>query len=32
LFTTPDGWVANFTGSEIAKTFSNFDQYLAQLS
>jgi 1,2-dihydroxy-3-keto-5-methylthiopentene dioxygenase len=31
LFTTPDGWVANFTGSEIAKTFPTFDQYIAQL-
>ena len=32
LFTTPDGWVADFTGSEIAKTFPTFDQYVAELS
>jgi 1,2-dihydroxy-3-keto-5-methylthiopentene dioxygenase len=31
LFTTADGWVANFTGSEIAKTFPTFDQYIAEL-
>ncbi len=31
LFTTPDGWVANFTGSEIAKTFPTFDEYVAEL-
>ena len=31
LFTTPDGWVANFTNSEIAKTFPTFDQYVAEL-
>lgn len=27
LFTSPDGWVASFTGSEIAKSFPTFDQY-----
>ena len=32
LFTTPEGWVANFTGSEIARNFPTMDQYLAQLS
>jgi len=32
FFTTPDGWVADFTGSEIAKTFPTFDQYVAGLS
>jgi 1,2-dihydroxy-3-keto-5-methylthiopentene dioxygenase len=32
LFTTPDGWVADFTGSEIAKSFPTFDQYVADLS
>jgi 1,2-dihydroxy-3-keto-5-methylthiopentene dioxygenase len=32
LFTTPDGWVADFTGSEIAKTFPTFDEYVAELS
>ena len=25
FFTTDDGWVGNFTGSEIAKTFPDFD-------
>lgn len=29
LFTTADGWVGNFTGSEIAKTFPDFDTFLA---
>ena len=32
LFTKPDGWVADFTGSEIAKTFPTFDEYIAELS
>ena len=32
LFTTPDGWVADFTGNEIAKSFPTFDQYVAELS
>lgn len=32
FFTTPDGWVGNFTGSEIAKQFPDFDQYVASLS
>jgi 1,2-dihydroxy-3-keto-5-methylthiopentene dioxygenase len=32
LFTTPDGWVADFTGSDIAKTFPTYDQYVAGLS
>ena len=31
LFTTPDGWVADFTGSEIAKTFPTFDEYVTEL-
>jgi len=31
LFTTPEGWVADFTGSEIAKTFPTFDQYVSEL-
>ena len=31
LFTTPDGWVADFTGSEISKTFPTFDEYVAEL-
>ncbi len=28
LFTTPDGWVAKFTGSEIAKSFPSLDELL----
>lgn len=32
LFTTPEGWVASFTGSEIAKSFPTFDQYVNGLS
>ena len=30
LFTTPEGWVATFTGSDIANSFPSFDQYVAQ--
>ena len=30
LFATPEGWVANFTGSDIAETFPKFEQYLAE--
>lgn len=32
LFTTPDGWVADFTGSAIAESFPTLDQYVAGLS
>jgi 1,2-dihydroxy-3-keto-5-methylthiopentene dioxygenase len=32
LFTKPDGWVADFTGSAIAKTFPTLDEYVAELS
>lgn len=32
LFTTPEGWVAEFTGSDIAKHFPSYDQYVAVLS
>ncbi|MGR9013700.1 MAG: 1,2-dihydroxy-3-keto-5-methylthiopentene dioxygenase [Gammaproteobacteria bacterium] len=32
LFTAPDGWVADFTGSDIAKSFPTFEQYVAELS
>ncbi len=32
LFTTPDGWVANFTGNSIASVFPTLDQYVAALS
>ncbi len=31
LFTTEDGWVAEFTGSKIAESFPTLDQYLAAL-
>jgi 1,2-dihydroxy-3-keto-5-methylthiopentene dioxygenase len=31
FFTTPDGWVADFTGDAIADSFPTFDQYLATL-
>ncbi|MDD5273163.1 MAG: cupin [Methylovulum sp.] len=31
LFTTPDGWVATFTGSDIAATFPTLDQIRAEL-
>lgn len=31
LFTKPDGWVADFTGSDISTYFPTFDQYVAQL-
>lgn len=27
LFTTPEGWVANFTGSDIATRFPSMDEY-----
>ena len=30
LFSTPDGWVASFTGETIADQFPNFDQFLAR--
>ncbi len=29
FFTTPDGWVGNFTGSEIARQFPDFDKFVA---
>lgn len=32
FFTTPEGWVGNFTGSEIARQFPDFDQYVASIS
>jgi 1,2-dihydroxy-3-keto-5-methylthiopentene dioxygenase len=31
LFTTPDGWVADFTGSNISTLFPTLDQYVAGL-
>lgn len=32
LFTTPEGWVAKFTGSDISGQFPSFDQYIRQLT
>ncbi|CAG7855871.1 1,2-dihydroxy-3-keto-5-methylthiopentene dioxygenase [biofilm metagenome] len=32
LFTTPEGWVANFTGNDIAQRFPTYDEYVAALS
>ncbi|MDP3875792.1 MAG: cupin domain-containing protein [Methylobacter sp.] len=32
LFTTPDGWVADFSGSDIAQAFPTLDQYVTALS
>lgn len=32
LFTTPEGWVAKFTGSDISARFPSFDHYIRQLS
>lgn len=32
LFTATDGWVACFTGNDIAKSFPTLDQYIAELS
>ena len=31
LFTTPEGWVAKFTGSDIATRLPSFDEFLAEL-
>jgi 1,2-dihydroxy-3-keto-5-methylthiopentene dioxygenase len=30
LFTTPEGWVAQFTGNDIANRFPRMEQFLAQ--
>jgi len=32
LFMTPDGWIANYTGSDISKGYPDFDTFLADLS
>lgn len=32
LFTAPDGWVADFTGSPIAEAFPDFDRFVAELA
>ncbi|MEJ2565321.1 MAG: cupin [Gammaproteobacteria bacterium] len=29
LFTTPEGWVANYTGNEIAKRFPSLDSFVS---
>jgi 1,2-dihydroxy-3-keto-5-methylthiopentene dioxygenase len=31
FFTTPEGWVGDFTGSEIAKDFPDYDSHVATL-
>lgn len=31
LFTTPEGWVAQFTGSDIAKSFPTLDEMVVEL-
>lgn len=31
FFTTPDGWVGDFTGSDIARRIPDFDEYVAGL-
>ncbi|MEQ1559713.1 MAG: cupin [Methyloglobulus sp.] len=32
LFTTQEGWVARFTGSDIAKAFPTFDEIFAEMA
>ena len=32
FFTTPEGWVGNFTGSDIADRFPDFDTFTSSLS
>jgi 1,2-dihydroxy-3-keto-5-methylthiopentene dioxygenase len=32
FFTRPEGWVGNFTGSDIATRFPDFDTHVASLS
>jgi 1,2-dihydroxy-3-keto-5-methylthiopentene dioxygenase len=32
LFTTPEGWLADFTGSDIAQHFPTYDQTVAELA
>lgn len=31
FFTTPDGWVGEFTGSDIASRFPDFDEFLVRV-
>jgi 1,2-dihydroxy-3-keto-5-methylthiopentene dioxygenase len=30
LFTTPEGWVARFTGNDIARRFPSFDEFVSR--
>jgi 1,2-dihydroxy-3-keto-5-methylthiopentene dioxygenase len=30
LFTTSEGWVAHFTGSDIARRFPKLEQFIAE--
>jgi len=32
FFTTPDGWQANFTGSEIATRYPDFDEFISEFT
>ena len=32
FFTTPEGWVGNFTGSDISKQFPDFDSFVGSLN
>ena len=32
FFTAPDGWVAQFSGSDIATRFPDFDSHVANLA
>lgn len=30
MFNNPEGWVANFTGNDIAKNYPSYEQYIAE--
>jgi len=32
LFTTPDGWIANYTGSDISERYPDFDAFMADMT
>jgi 1,2-dihydroxy-3-keto-5-methylthiopentene dioxygenase len=32
FFTTPDGWQANFTGSDIANRYPDFDEFISEFT
>jgi len=32
FFTTPDGWQANFTGSDIATRYPDFDEFMSEFT